>query len=243
MNLKMKDLPTERSGRVRDQRIGRVVELVTPAQILEDLPLSPEQEEAVLARRAARWRTSSTADDDRLLVIVGPCSVHDVEAAREYAGRLAATASELQRRPLHRDARLLREAAHDDRLEGPDQRPAPGRQRGRQPRASHGARPAARGARPGAPDRLRVPGSDHPAVHLRPRRLGRDRRPHDREPDPSPARLGPLDAGRLQERHRRHGQGRGRRGAAPRRPTTRSPASTSAARRRSSTPRATPTAT
>ena len=40
MNLEMKELPTERSGRVRDQRIGRVVELVPPAQILEDLPLS-----------------------------------------------------------------------------------------------------------------------------------------------------------------------------------------------------------
>ena len=94
MNLNMKDLPTQRSGRVRDQRIGRVVELVTPAEILDDLPLSPDQEEAVLARRAA---VADILDrrDDRLLVIVGPCSVHDVEAAREYAGRLAATANEL----------------------------------------------------------------------------------------------------------------------------------------------------
>ena len=52
MNLEMKDLPTERSGRVRDQRIGRVVELVPPAQILDDLPLSAEQEDAVLKRRS-----------------------------------------------------------------------------------------------------------------------------------------------------------------------------------------------
>ncbi len=94
MNLDMRDLPTERSGRVRDQRIGRVVELVAPAQILDDLPLSAQQEDAVLKRR------DEVADildrrDDRLLVIVGPCSVHDVEAARDYAERLAQTADDL----------------------------------------------------------------------------------------------------------------------------------------------------
>ncbi|CAN5443494.1 3-deoxy-7-phosphoheptulonate synthase [soil metagenome] len=94
MNLEMKELPTERSGRVRDQRIDRVVELVPPAQILDDLPLSAEQEEAVLKRRA---EVTDILDrrDDRLLVIVGPCSVHDVDAAREYAGRLAETAEDL----------------------------------------------------------------------------------------------------------------------------------------------------
>ena len=91
MNLNMKDLPTQRSGRVRDQRIGRVVELVTPAEILDDLPLSPEQEEAVLARRAA---VAGILDrrDDRLLVIVGPCSIHDPKAGLEYARRLVSQA-------------------------------------------------------------------------------------------------------------------------------------------------------
>ena len=59
--------------------------------------------------------------------------------------------------------------------------------------------------------RLRVPRPDHAAVHLRHGRLGRDRRAHDREPDPPPARLGPVDAGRLQEPHRRQRPGRRRR--------------------------------
>ena len=95
MNLKMKDLPTERSSRVRDQRIARVVELVSPAQIIDDLPLSPEQEEAVLKRRA-EVAGILNGDDDRLLVVVGPCSVHDVEAARDYAQRLSQRASELR---------------------------------------------------------------------------------------------------------------------------------------------------
>ena len=52
-----------------------------------------------------------------------------------------------------------------------------------------------------------------PAVHRRPDRLGRDRRAHHREPEPPPARLGPVLPGRLQERHRRRRQGRGRRDA------------------------------
>jgi 3-deoxy-7-phosphoheptulonate synthase len=94
MNLKMKDLPTERSGRVRDQRIARVVELIPPAQILDDLPLSSEQEEDVLKGRAEVARILDR-EDDRLLVVVGPCSVHDVDAALDYAQRLSAQASEL----------------------------------------------------------------------------------------------------------------------------------------------------
>src|SRR5215210_2432416 len=95
MNLQMKDLPTERSGHVRDQRIERVVELVAPSQILEDLPLSAEQEERVLGGRA---EVAGVLDreDDRLLVMVGPCSVHDVDAAMDYAGRLSNTAADLK---------------------------------------------------------------------------------------------------------------------------------------------------
>jgi 3-deoxy-7-phosphoheptulonate synthase len=91
----MKDLPTESSSRVRDQRIARVVELVTPAQIIDDLPLSPEQEQEVLRRRA-EVAGILDRDDDRLLVICGPCSVHDVDAALDYAKRLSRRAEELR---------------------------------------------------------------------------------------------------------------------------------------------------
>ena len=94
MIMEMKDLPTDRSGRVRDQRIGRVVELISPAQILEDLPLSDRQEDMVLGHRSEVARILDR-DDDRLLVVVGPCSVHDVEAALEYARRLSARAADL----------------------------------------------------------------------------------------------------------------------------------------------------
>ena len=91
MIMEMKDLPTGQSGRVSDQRIDRIVELISPAQILEELPLTPEQEDAVLAHRGEVARVLDR-DDDRLLVVVGPCSVHDVDAALEYAKRLSARA-------------------------------------------------------------------------------------------------------------------------------------------------------
>ena len=95
MDIKMKELAAQHSNRVRDVRIQRVVELIPPAQILEELPLTAEQEEAVLRYRSEVAGILARSDD-RLLVIVGPCSVHDVEAAMEYAERLSSRASELR---------------------------------------------------------------------------------------------------------------------------------------------------
>jgi len=94
MAIDMNDSSTRRSNRVRDRRIERVVPLIAPEQILTELPLSAEQEDAVLAARADVARILDR-EDDRLLVVVGPCSVHDVGAALEYARRLSARASEL----------------------------------------------------------------------------------------------------------------------------------------------------
>jgi 3-deoxy-7-phosphoheptulonate synthase len=94
MNFEMKELPRQQSDRVRDRRIERVVELVAPADILQDLPLGDGREDAVLRHRA-EVKSVLDREDDRLLVVVGPCSVHDPEAAVEYAQRLAARAGEL----------------------------------------------------------------------------------------------------------------------------------------------------
>src|SRR4051812_46352231 len=94
MNFEMKELPRQQSDRVRDQRIERVVELVTPAEMLEDLPLGRKREDAVLRHRA-EVKAVLDREDDRLLVVVGPCSVHDPEAAIEYAQRLSARAEDL----------------------------------------------------------------------------------------------------------------------------------------------------
>ena len=171
MNFEMKELPRQQSDRVRDRRIERVVELVSPAEILEDLPLGPDREDAVLAHRA-EVESVLDRDDDRLLVVVGPCSVHDPEAARRLRPAAERPREGAGGRPLRRDARLLREAAHDHWVEGPDQRPAPGRVRRRERRAAHRPAAAARGDGPRPGDRLRVPRPDHAAVHLRRRSPG-----------------------------------------------------------------------
>ena len=81
--------------RVRDQRIEEVVPLFAPAEILTDMPLTAQQEEVVLRGRSEIVEILRR-DDDRLLVVVGPCSVHDPDAALEYAQRLAALADELR---------------------------------------------------------------------------------------------------------------------------------------------------
>ncbi len=79
---------------VRDRRIQRIVELVAPEALFEELPLGDARAAAVVR---GREQVAAVLDgaDDRLLVVAGPCSVHDPEAALEYAQRLAGTAAEL----------------------------------------------------------------------------------------------------------------------------------------------------
>ena len=79
---------------VRDKRIERVVPLLAPDALLEELPLSAEQAEVVLAGRSDVHAVLK-GEDQRLLAVVGPCSVHDPEATLEYASRLAALARDL----------------------------------------------------------------------------------------------------------------------------------------------------
>jgi 3-deoxy-7-phosphoheptulonate synthase len=76
------------SDAIRDQRIAKLVPLVTPQELYDELPLDEGRTEVVLRGRSG---TQSVLDgaDDRLLVVIGPCSVHDPEATREYASRLA----------------------------------------------------------------------------------------------------------------------------------------------------------
>ncbi|HXR31488.1 MAG TPA: 3-deoxy-7-phosphoheptulonate synthase [Solirubrobacterales bacterium] len=86
----------ETRDRVRDQRIERIEELVSPTQLLDELPLGEEREKAVVR---GRGEVGNVLDgtDDRVLVVVGPCSVHDPEAALEYAGLLADASRKLSR--------------------------------------------------------------------------------------------------------------------------------------------------
>jgi 3-deoxy-7-phosphoheptulonate synthase len=77
---------------VRDQRIERLEPLVAPRQLLDELPLT-EQQSQVVVRGRDNVHAVLSGEDDRLLVVVGPCSVHDPEATIEYARRLSEQAT------------------------------------------------------------------------------------------------------------------------------------------------------
>ncbi len=73
--------------RTSDTRTTGYEPLFTPAALLDELPLS-EAATATVEQSRAEVRAVLDGSDDRLLVIAGPCSVHDTTAAMEYAGRL-----------------------------------------------------------------------------------------------------------------------------------------------------------
>lgn len=75
-----------------DLRIQKTRELISPEQLIADIGVSAAAAETVSVARRTIHRIL-TGEDDRLLVVVGPCSIHDPEAAREYAGRLRETAA------------------------------------------------------------------------------------------------------------------------------------------------------
>ncbi len=82
-----------------DVRIARVRPLIPPAILLEQVPLAADAE-AFVANARTQVARSIAGDDPRPLVVVGPCSVHDTDAAREYADRLARLDEELGERLL-----------------------------------------------------------------------------------------------------------------------------------------------
>jgi 3-deoxy-7-phosphoheptulonate synthase len=74
--------------RTDDLRVKRVLPLISPAVLAEELPCSDAAQEFVMASRRA-IEAALFGPDDRLVAIVGPCSVHDPAAAVAFAERLA----------------------------------------------------------------------------------------------------------------------------------------------------------
>ena len=87
-------------SRLIDTRITGYEPLLSPAALLEELPLGAARAETV-ERTRAEVRAVLDGEDDRLLVITGPCSVHDPKAALDYAARLG------QLRDQHADELLI----------------------------------------------------------------------------------------------------------------------------------------
>jgi 3-deoxy-7-phosphoheptulonate synthase len=77
------------SSSTEDLRIERLSPLSPPAQVIGEAPASCMIADTVAEARGAAHHILH-GQDDRLLVVIGPCSIHDPRAALEYASRLAA---------------------------------------------------------------------------------------------------------------------------------------------------------
>lgn len=81
--------------RTDDLRIQDLRPLIAPAILMEDLPITETASATVAQAREETAAELWGRGDDRLLVVVGPCSIHDTDAGLEYAERLAAKRRDL----------------------------------------------------------------------------------------------------------------------------------------------------
>jgi 3-deoxy-7-phosphoheptulonate synthase len=86
--------PPHRLAPIRNLRIVRGDALTPPERLLAELQVGDEQVDLILRSREEVKRILDGVDD-RLIVVVGPCSIHDVEAALDYAERLSEKSAEL----------------------------------------------------------------------------------------------------------------------------------------------------
>ncbi|PXW22925.1 3-deoxy-7-phosphoheptulonate synthase [Paraburkholderia caballeronis] len=86
---------TQDTTRIDDVRIGAVRPLISPALLLDELPVPPATQALVETSRA-QIADVLKGRDDRLVAVVGPCSIHDHDQALEYARHLKRVADELK---------------------------------------------------------------------------------------------------------------------------------------------------
>jgi len=79
----------------KDLRITDVKEILTPEELMADLPLTEQASKTVFYARQGVYDVLD-GKDDRLVVIIGPCSIHDTSAAIEYGERLKPLIDELK---------------------------------------------------------------------------------------------------------------------------------------------------
>jgi 3-deoxy-7-phosphoheptulonate synthase len=80
--------------RTSNLKIKSITPIIAPADLRQVFPISDEGSEFVTTSRE-QIKKILKGEDPRLMVVVGPCSIHDQRAALEYAGRLARLAGEL----------------------------------------------------------------------------------------------------------------------------------------------------
>ena len=85
--------------KTEDLRIRSISDVIPPAQVHDEMPITEPVAELVHDTRQSIHRILH-GEDDRLLVVMGPCSIHDPKAARDYASRLKQYRDELSDRLL-----------------------------------------------------------------------------------------------------------------------------------------------
>ncbi|HSW22491.1 MAG TPA: 3-deoxy-7-phosphoheptulonate synthase, partial [Burkholderiaceae bacterium] len=80
--------PTEKTSKVDDERVVAVEPLPPPEQLIRFFPVAGGPIEGFVASSRDQVRRIVHGIDDRLLVVIGPCSVHEPKSALEYAQRL-----------------------------------------------------------------------------------------------------------------------------------------------------------
>ena len=79
---------TDRSGQTDDQRIKDITVLPPPEHLIRFFPIKGTAVETLIDGTRGRIHDIMAGTDDRLLVVIGPCSIHDPAAALDYAQRL-----------------------------------------------------------------------------------------------------------------------------------------------------------
>lgn len=87
--------PATHNADIDDVNIEKFIPLITPAELKTELPLSNDAYKTVLKGRHT-IQDILDGKDKRLFVVIGPCSIHDIKAAHEYADRLAILAKEIE---------------------------------------------------------------------------------------------------------------------------------------------------
>src|SRR5438552_11611044 len=80
--------PSDRMSLTDDERIGNVVPLPPPEHLIRFFPIQGTPVESLISETRRSVRQILHGRGDRLLVVMGPCSIHDPLAALEYAGKL-----------------------------------------------------------------------------------------------------------------------------------------------------------
>ena len=84
------DSAVDKTSDTDDQRIDNITVLPPPEHLIRFFPISGTPTEALISKTRKKIRDIIHGKDDRLLVIIGPCSIHDPRAALEYCHRLLA---------------------------------------------------------------------------------------------------------------------------------------------------------